>query len=236
MGREGERLLFRVRVAAMDSFHLPSLPNTRLVIYVVSTTGQGEEPDNMKSSWRFLLRRSLPPTSLSMQEFCVLGLGDSGYPKFNHVAKKLHRRLLQLGGVSLQAPGLADDQHDLGPDFVVDSWFSRLWDILGHKYPLGEGQQPLPRDRLLPPKYNVQWLEGEGVGTGKAGNEEGTEGEREYSATNLFPAPLLSCARLTPPSHFQGTRLVRLDISGAGDGLKYSPGDIALVQPSNLQV
>ena len=31
LGREGERLLL-ARVAAMDTFHIPSLPNTRLVV------------------------------------------------------------------------------------------------------------------------------------------------------------------------------------------------------------
>ena len=34
------------------------------VIFVCSTTGQGEEPDNMKQFWRFLLRKNLPPDSL----------------------------------------------------------------------------------------------------------------------------------------------------------------------------
>ena len=34
--------------------------------------------------------------------------------RFNFVAKRLSRRLLQLGGNPLQDLGLADDQHDLG--------------------------------------------------------------------------------------------------------------------------
>ena len=37
--------------------------------------------------------------------FGVLGLGDSSYPKFNHVAKKLSRRLAQLGGDQLLQVG-----------------------------------------------------------------------------------------------------------------------------------
>jgi len=35
-----------------------------IVIFFSSTTGQGEEPDNMKQFWRFLLRKNLPPDSL----------------------------------------------------------------------------------------------------------------------------------------------------------------------------
>lgn len=34
--------------------------------------------------------------------------------RFNFVAKKLHKRLLQLGGSILLPVGLADEQHDLG--------------------------------------------------------------------------------------------------------------------------
>lgn len=44
---------------------------------------QGDPPDNMRSFWRFLLRKSLPPTSLSGLRYAVFGLGDSGYPKYN---------------------------------------------------------------------------------------------------------------------------------------------------------
>lgn len=105
VGREATRLHFSVVVSAMDSFPLPNLPTAPLVVYVVSTTGQGEEPDNMRKAWKFLLRRSLPPTSLQDQAFGVLGLGDSSYPKFNHVAKKLSRRLAQLGGNQLLQVG-----------------------------------------------------------------------------------------------------------------------------------
>lgn len=46
---------------------------------------------------------------------CSPGLGQPGCPcRFNFVAKKLHRRLLQLGGSALLPACLGDDQHELG--------------------------------------------------------------------------------------------------------------------------
>ncbi len=39
----------------------------------------------------------------------------------------MYRRLLQLGGLPLQAAGLGDDQHDLGPDAAVDPWLRSFW-------------------------------------------------------------------------------------------------------------
>ena len=49
--REARRLHFRVRLASMDEFlreDASALPRSRLVVFVCSTTGQGEVPDNMK--------------------------------------------------------------------------------------------------------------------------------------------------------------------------------------------
>ena len=53
-----------------------------VVVFVCATTGQGDEPDNMKQFWRFLLRKSLPHDSLAAVQFSVLGLGDSSYAKY----------------------------------------------------------------------------------------------------------------------------------------------------------
>ena len=84
--------------------------------------------------------------------FGVLGLGDSSYVKFNHTAKKLHKRLVQLGGQPLTEVGLADDQHDLGPDAVIDPWISRLWQILAQTYNLNIDSLSLLSSKLPPPR------------------------------------------------------------------------------------
>jgi sulfite reductase alpha subunit-like flavoprotein len=57
-----------------------------------------------------MLRKSLPPTLLASMQYAVFGLGDSGYVQFNVVAKKLDRRLHQLGGKRLIDVGLGDEQ------------------------------------------------------------------------------------------------------------------------------
>jgi len=231
IGREGVRLNFNTRVSSMDSFPVPELPSSILTVYVASTTGQGEEPDNMRKTWKFLLRKNLPSNSLANQRFGVLGLGDSSYPKFNHVAKKLNRRLMQLGGVQLLQPGLGDDQHDLGPDFVVDTWLDQFWRLALELYPLPVGIEPIGRDVLPPPKYKMTWVIGNNE-VQSVNNERKNEKQAEYSQTNPFMASLITCERQTPEDHFQDVRLVRLNLSGSG--INYKPGDVALIQPSNL--
>ena len=49
-------------------------------------------------------------TALAHCRCAVFGLGDSGYPKFNVMAKKLDRRLEALGAAKLVPLGLGDDQ------------------------------------------------------------------------------------------------------------------------------
>lgn len=61
------------------------LINTRKL----SSNKQGDPPDNMKRFWRFMLRKSLTPGSLSGVRFSVFGLGDSNYPKYNVSASQL---------------------------------------------------------------------------------------------------------------------------------------------------
>ena len=53
-----------------------------MVVYVVSTTGNGDPPDNADKLWRYLRRRTQPKDLLARQKFAVLGLGDSNYDKF----------------------------------------------------------------------------------------------------------------------------------------------------------
>lgn len=64
------------------------------------------------------------------------------------MAKKLHRRLLQLGGTALLPLSLGDDQHDLGCDAVVDPWLESLRRELLVLYPLPPGLQPIPHSTL----------------------------------------------------------------------------------------
>ena len=60
-----------------------------VVVFVCSTTGQGDEPDNMRQFWRFLLQKGLPEDSLASVRFSVMGLGDSSYPKYGIVFSEI---------------------------------------------------------------------------------------------------------------------------------------------------
>ncbi|KAL2896472.1 NADPH-dependent diflavin oxidoreductase 1 [Bienertia sinuspersici] len=135
IGREADRRACPVSLLSIDQFDPSLLPNERTVIFVVSTTGQGDTPDQMKVFWRFLLQRHLTHDWLRGVYYAVFGLGDSGYQKYNFVAKKLCKRLSDLGGTPVVERGLGDDQHPSGYEGSLDPWMSSLWNSLNQINP-----------------------------------------------------------------------------------------------------
>jgi sulfite reductase alpha subunit-like flavoprotein len=73
----------------VDNFPLDNLHINNTWIIVVSTTGEGEVPRNMKTFWKFLLRKSLPANFLTHLQYAIFGLGDSSYEKYNAAARYL---------------------------------------------------------------------------------------------------------------------------------------------------
>ena len=107
----------------MDEYDIRLLPTEKIVVFVLSTTGQGEMHSNMLKFWRFLLRKNLPKDSLANTKFAMCGLGDSGYQSFNFAAKKLYKRVVQLSGRFILEPAYTDDQHPLGLSYLRRFWF-----------------------------------------------------------------------------------------------------------------
>ncbi|XP_040462943.1 NADPH-dependent diflavin oxidoreductase 1 isoform X4 [Falco naumanni] len=230
IGREAKQRHFQCRVEALDSYDVANLINELLVVFVCATTGQGDPPDNMKMFWRFLFRKNLPPGSLCQLDYAVLGLGDSSYPKFNFVAKKLHKRVLQLGGNPLLPVALGDDQHDLGPYAVVDPWLLALWDKILALYPLPPGLEIISADVRLPPKYTLHYLAEDSLHPD--GDVLQPSAPRAVpSELHPFAARMVSNQRVTAESHFQDVRLIEFDVTGSG--ITFSAGDVVMIQPQN---
>eukprot|EP00930_Biecheleria_cincta_P002451 TRINITY_DN103464_c0_g1_i1.p1 TRINITY_DN103464_c0_g1~~TRINITY_DN103464_c0_g1_i1.p1 ORF type:complete len:677 (+),score=89.13 TRINITY_DN103464_c0_g1_i1:119-2032(+) len=112
---------------ALNDLDLPGLCQLRSALFVVSTTGQGDPPVNMRRFWQDLKIASLPKTLLSSLRFAVFGLGDTHYREFNYAARKLHARLQGLGATSFVRLGLGDDQHDFGFEQELDPWAEAMW-------------------------------------------------------------------------------------------------------------
>ncbi|ORY01302.1 riboflavin synthase domain-like protein [Basidiobolus meristosporus CBS 931.73] len=221
IGREGIRRHFSPEVSAMDDYDIENLINEKLVIFVCSTTGQGEEPDNMKKFWKFLLRKALPRDILEQLEYTVFGLGDSSYQKFNFPSKKLYKRLGQLGATGFFPRGDGDDQHYIGVDGTLNPWLQGMWETLLRKYPLSSGLEIIPQEVLLPPSYRIRFL------------DDVTEKPSVRLEPNFEFATLITNQRITSTEHFQDVRHLEMDVSQLSHQA-YNPGDIADIIPKNL--
>lgn len=168
----------------------------------------------MRKSWTFLLSKRLSEGKyLDKLKFSLLGLGDSSYTKYNFAAKKLFRRLIQLGAKPLTDLALADDQDTFGVDEVFEKWFFEL---------LEENKEYFaqPSTSTIPRFYFDILLEDDNA---------------KYS-NNYYPLTIIKNERVTNEEHFQETRLISFCI---GDDVKknfrYSPGDVLMVLPENLK-
>ncbi|KAM5184780.1 NADPH-dependent diflavin oxidoreductase 1 isoform 2-T2 [Callospermophilus lateralis] len=231
VGREARRRRLGCRVQALDSYAVVDLIREPLVVFVCATTGQGDPPDNMKNFWRFIFRKNLPSTSLCQMDFAVLGLGDSSYAKFNFVAKKLHRRLLQLGASALLPICLGDDQHELGPDATIDPWLGDLWGKVLEFYPVPIDLPVIPHGVPLPSKFTLQFLPEAPNPSSKESCLAISDSLGPPSESQPFLAPMVTNQRVTGPSHFQDVRLIEFDITDSG--ISFAAGDVVLIQPSN---
>ncbi|GAB5360140.1 hypothetical protein AAMO2058_000601900 [Amorphochlora amoebiformis] len=243
VARESLQFHFEPEVLSMDRYKISNLPNETLVVFVASTTGQAETPHNMRNFWRFLRRKNLPKDSLKLLKFTVFGLGDSSYPVYNAVARRLHQRLLDLGGISFHPRGLGDDQADLGYDEALDPWLRGLWKSLEKLIP--SGRRPLFQ-YILPPTYSVRVVE-EGKGSHKVqgGLCRNLSGEevRGYGYQKMLLGRVVTNKRLTHRSNTQDVRHVEFDFSHYAKGsrkeekgeklIDFNPGDVLDVYPQN---
>ncbi|KAI0484707.1 riboflavin synthase domain-like protein [Xylariaceae sp. FL0804] len=150
------RLRFQTVLCEMNDVDLGSLLQYSLVIFIISTTGQGDLPRNARQFWKSLLRRRLPPDCLQPLRFTTFGLGDSSYTKFNWAARKLHKRLEQLGACEFFPRGEADECHSDGIDGAFLPWSLSLRSYLEREHPLPEGLSPIPLDSPLPPRFFLE--------------------------------------------------------------------------------
>jgi sulfite reductase alpha subunit-like flavoprotein len=219
----------------------PAEVNFELAIFVVSTTGQGEVPDNMKQFWKELMKKSLPRDAFDGLNFTVFGLGDSSYPVFNGVARKLFQRLLNLGGKFFHNRGLGDDQDKEGYDTELGPWMEELWQILKLKYPgrgdveaswFGENGWPRPSFEVELVKDDVEKKVAPnrpseiGDSYGKVYVPFGS-GESAYVPV---AARVFENKRITAADHWQDVRHLDMEIPSS---ISYEPGDVLLLHPKN---
>ncbi|KAJ3611106.1 hypothetical protein NHX12_021122 [Muraenolepis orangiensis] len=96
------------------------------VVFVVSTTGDGEPPDTTLKFVKAIKKKTLPSDHYKHLHYALLALGDTNYANFCNCGKTIDKRLQELGANHFYATGHADD--GTGLELVLDPWLEGVWD------------------------------------------------------------------------------------------------------------
>ncbi|KAM4606184.1 methionine synthase reductase isoform 2-T3 [Polymixia lowei] len=109
-----------------DKYNLEK--ETAPVVFIVSTTGDGEPPDSTLHFVKRIKQKTLPTEQYEHLCYALLALGDTNYANFCNCGKTIDSRLQELGAKRFYATGHADD--GVGLELVVDPWLEGLWEAI----------------------------------------------------------------------------------------------------------
>ena len=189
------------RLLRADAYPLRELADETLLYVVVSTQGDGDPPDDARAFLEFVEGRRAP--ALKKLKFAVLALGDSSYPQFCAIGRRIDQRLQSLGGERITDCADAD----LDIETVSTPWTETVARIAA--------------DVLKPaaPLATVTTLRPLAVAVAA------------YSRAKPFAASVLANQRITFGAAGKDVRHLELALDGAG--LAYEPGDALGLWPRN---
>ena len=126
-------------IATMDTMDIDALSHEEHVVFVTSTAGQGEPPQNGRTFFKLVNAAvATGAKPLTKMTYSVFGMGDSHYwPRpedahfYNRPGKELDLKLATLGGERFADLGLGDDQDADGAETGYKVWEPRIWKALG---------------------------------------------------------------------------------------------------------
>ena len=106
----------------------------KLVVFICSSTGDGESPQNSLEFFRYLRRETAKLTeneqghAFSHVTYALLGLGDSNYSKYQGAPRYLDDKLKLIGAQPFQDRTEADEATSL--ELVIEPWLESIADQL----------------------------------------------------------------------------------------------------------
>jgi len=125
--KDNQYLVMNKFLQSMQKFPEQKSQNN-IVIFVCSTTGNGDAPNNADSFVRWIKRKTHPSDLLTNVFYSILGLGDSNYSKYQYIPRQIDEYMGKLGAKKFYVKGEADEAYGL--ESVVEPWISQLYPTL----------------------------------------------------------------------------------------------------------
>ena len=122
---------FSVNLQNIADFRARNLKRERQVVFVISTHGEGEPPDDAELFHEFLL--SGKSGQLSGLRYSVLALGDSSYVNFCQTGREVDEKLAELGADRIAPLVECDLDYDDDAAGWSDAIIAKLPDLLQAK-------------------------------------------------------------------------------------------------------
>lgn len=210
LAQQAEHAGVSTRLLRADAYPTRELKNERHLYIVISTQGDGDPPDDARAFVEFIAGKRAP--ALKQLKYAVLGLGDSSYPQFCVIGRRLDERLSELGASRLLERGDAD----LDIETIADPWLVRAVSTAKDalQLPVTSSQTPSATVTPLRPVLAAS----------------------AFTRAAPFAAELLANQRITGRGSERDTRHVEVSLQDSGlpaSTLQYEPGDALGVWPVN---
>ncbi|KAH6662720.1 putative NADPH-cytochrome P450 reductase [Halenospora varia] len=207
-----------------DAASIAQIPSTKVAIFILSTYGDGDPPDNVNELWSWIAANE--DASLRSLRYAGFGLGNSNYNAYNRVIDVVAEAFDKLGAQSLLSVGKADDlRGSTVEDFLSwqDALFGALTTILHYR------QQDFGYQPTLSTVYDesmdiIDLHLGEPIEP-----RQGKKGDPERSKIHLLP---LKESRELFSNSERSCLHLEFDLSHHAQ-LKYKTGDHLAVWPQN---
>lgn len=192
--------------SAMETYPFEELYNAQTVIIIISTHGDGDEPENATLFLQWLNRAE--STKLNHLNYAVLGLGDSSYDNFCGASEKFETALKNLRA----KPIIPITKCDVDYESTANVWIEKLLSHLTGSTKPAEIKtfntiQPL--NAVMP----------------------AVSFKRIYNSNMPFYATVIKKVLLSKPG--SDKEVYHFELSLKGSGFTYKPGDTISIFPNN---
>ena len=199
LAADAERIGIGVEVQSVVSLRPSSLKKLRHAVFVVSTHGEGDPPDDALELFEYL--QSPRAARLDGLEFCVLALGDRSYSQFCAAGRQLENLLLARGAKTF------GKRVDCDIDYrnAVSSWSANV---------VGYAREKLAQE----PDASLTSLAAQ-----HAAHLSVVPPARRWTRANPFRATVEKVQKITGLESHKA--VYHLEFSLENSGLQYQPGD-----------